>query len=238
MVRNKTEHHATRRAWWLKEFEKETPGAWTSELESAVRIRVGELKRDADDELLAWELWQRFLGVLSEIEEHAATSGRASHVSPLPQRSLRWLRFFIAQYPPDDLRSGLRRDEDGEVVSGPVFPDVAPKEPARLNEKRTDPVSRTVLIHVMCGIHDKLAWILPNQDQKLSRTAAAKAAGAWTDRSVALTSLLLGNRADEPGTPKALLNSELQTTRTLHHRQLLPPDPADPTGRRVKKGAT
>ncbi|GMV16561.1 MAG: hypothetical protein AMXMBFR56_47850 [Polyangiaceae bacterium] len=220
MARNVTEHHATRRAWWLDQFARETGRVWTGELEHAVRRLVKQLKQDADDEVRAWELWQRLLAVISEIESLAPVGRPLTHVSPWPQPSLRWLEFFAAQYPPDDLRLGLRRDENRDIVSAPT-PDLAPKEPTRFNEKQTDPVSRTALIFAMSGVLDKLAWMLPKQQGKRSsRAEQAKSVGGWTDRAIALASLLLGNRGDEDRSAEELLERELQTIGALHRRQL------------------
>jgi hypothetical protein len=210
---------ATRRAWWHQEFENEAGTPWSPELECDVRARVEELGRAADAEQRAWLLWQQLLSVVGEIEALTATSRSSTRVSAFRQPTLKWLEFFVARFRPAELRSGLRRDEDGEIVSGPYPVPPTPKEPARVNEKESEPVSRTTLLHALCGDLDTAESLLPEPSKNASRIEIAKSVGGWTDRSVALASLLLGNRGDEPGTPEGLLATEVATIGALHRRQ-------------------
>ncbi len=229
-----TERDKERHEWWRNEFARESGGSeWTDELARALRLRLAEVKRNADDDSTAWELWQDLVDVLDEMEVVAARSKHSPYALKLPQPNVEWLKYFVAKFPPNDLKAGLRRNEDGEIVDSPLFP-LGPKPSTRINDKKTDPVSRTTLILAMSGVFDRLSWALP-KTPGATRGQMAKEYGGWNDKTLALASLLLGNRQDEPGPPEELLLRELESIRAMHRRQLTPTEQVRGSAKRTKR---
>lgn len=194
---------------------------------------MAEMKQDAADESDAWALWEKLLDLLGKMEALVARSKHVPDAVKLPQPNLAWLRYFLATFPPGDVKAGLRRDEDGEIVGAPPFGQ-RPQKPARLNNKETDPVSRTTLILAVSGVLDSLSWALP-KPPGATRGQVAKEYGGWNDKMLALASLLLGNRRKEAGTPEALLLRELDSIRSMHRRQLAVTEAVRVPARRTKR---
>lgn len=156
---DRTERDKARHEWWQKEFARESGYEWTEDVGRELRRRVIEVKRDADDDSAALELWQEFVSLLDQMEVVAARSKPSPDAVKLPQPNVAWVSYFVETFPPADLEAGVRRDEDGYVVRGPPS-GLAPQETSRLNEKETDPISRTALIRAMSGIMDRLSWVI------------------------------------------------------------------------------
>lgn len=232
---DEAERDRTRLEWWRREFAHESGIEWTEELARWLRVRLAEVKRDADDDSAAWELWQCFLDVLGRMEVLVARSKHSSDVVKLPQPNVEWLRYFVATFPAEDLKAGLRRDEVGEIVDSPPSSlRLGPQKIPRLNEKETDPVSRTTLIRAMSEVMDRLSRFLPTTPG-FTRGQVAKQYGGWNDKMLALASLLLGNRQDEAGTPGELLLRELESIRAMHRRQLTRTEQVRVSAKRTKR---
>lgn len=220
---DRPERDRARHEWWRREFARESGFEWTEQVERWLKQRLAEMKRDAGDDCEAWELWEDLVDVLGKMEVLISRSKPLPDAVNLPQPNVAWLRYFIATFPRADLEAGLRRNEDGDIVNAPPFGH-RPQKPPRLNNKETDPVSRTTLILAMTWVLDRLSWALP-KTPGATRAQIAKEYGGWNDRMLALASLLLGNRRDEAGTPEDLLLTELESIRSMHRRQLAPTEP-------------